>query len=114
MRVVERSELVGLVIACFQDILAELSITQPGRLDETTPLFGRGSALDSLGLVTMVVDLEGRLADQYGISVSIVDERAMSERHSPFRSVGALGDYLVVLLDEQRECAGTSGSAGHR
>jgi hypothetical protein len=32
--------------------------------------------------------------------VSLTDERAMSQRNSPFRSVGALAEYIVTVVNE--------------
>jgi acyl carrier protein len=99
----ERAAVVRLVTASLNDVFKELDIVPPGEVDETTPLLGRGALLDSLGLVTVIVDIEQRLAEQHGVAISLADERAMSERHSPFRSVGALADYIGVLLQEQRD-----------
>ena len=59
------------------------------------PLFGPGSALDSLGLVSLLIDIEDGLRD-IGIDVMLSDARAMSQKRSPFRSVAA----LVAFIEE--------------
>jgi len=59
-------------------------------------LFGDGSELDSMGLVTLTMDVEDALADQ-GIEVSLSDSRAMSRKQSPFRTVAT----LVQFIEEQ-------------
>ncbi len=46
----------------------------------------------------MVVDLEQRLEETFGITLTLADDRAMSQRNSPFRSIGALVDYLMQLI----------------
>ena len=69
---------------------------------ETTTLFGPGSALDSLGLVTFIVALEKSLARDAGLVVTLADEKAMSQRTSPFRSVATLADYLEQLARTPR------------
>jgi acyl carrier protein len=63
-----------------------------------TPLVGPGAALDSLGLVTLIVTLETRVADELGRSVTLASEQAMSRTHSPFRTLGTLAAYLDELL----------------
>jgi acyl carrier protein len=68
-------------------------------VDESTVLLGR---LDSLGLVTLIVDLEERLQDELGLPVALGTERALSQRHSPFRTVGTLTDYILELAGEAR------------
>ena len=67
---------------------------------EDGALFGESGALDSLGLVTLVTSVEQSLADDLGVSVVIADDRAMSRESSPFRTIGTLADYIVVLLEE--------------
>ncbi|MBI1371160.1 MAG: acyl carrier protein [Phycisphaera sp.] len=67
-----------------------------------TVLFGIGGSLDSMDLVRLVVLFEQKLAEA-DEAVSIADERAMSQRNSPFRTVQALGDYAATLIQERRD-----------
>lgn len=64
-----------------------------------TRLVGEKSALDSIGLVTLIVDLEEKIAEKYGRELVLADERAMSLRQSPFRRVESLADYIVEKLE---------------
>jgi len=64
------------------------------------PLFGPGSALDSLGLVSLLIDIEDALHDQ-GIDVMLSDARAMSQKRSPFRSVAALVAFIQETAQSQ-------------
>jgi D-alanine--poly(phosphoribitol) ligase subunit 2 len=65
-----------------------------------TILFGQGGSLDSLGLVNLIVAAERYLEAAVGGPVSLADERAMSQRNSPFRSVRALTEYVCKLVGE--------------
>lgn len=69
-------------------------------LDESTTLFGHQGILDSLGLVSLIVEVEQMVADAYDVAITIGDDRAMSQKHSPFRTVGVLADYVVMLMQE--------------
>lgn len=93
-----RDQVLGLIY----DAIDELNGTlKPDRkLDKTpdTQLFGESGKLDSFGLVALIVGVELRLGDSFGVPVTLADERAMSQRNSPFRSVGTLADYSVDLL----------------
>ena len=64
-------------------------------------LFGEGGKLDSLGLVNLIVSVEGFLDDELGESITIADEKAMSLRNSPFRTVQTLADYIQNILSEK-------------
>ncbi len=70
--------------------------------DVDTPLFGESGKLDSLGLVDLLVTIEQTIEDEFDVSLIIADDRAMSQEHSPFRTVGTLADYIEVLLRENQ------------
>jgi acyl carrier protein len=65
-----------------------------------TCLFGEGSSLDSLSLVSVIVDLETMVSDQFDKSISLTDDRAMSRDPVPFTDVAQLKSYLLELLAE--------------
>ncbi len=61
-------------------------------------LLGAGGAVDSLGLVRLVMTVERRVEDDLGTAVSLTDEKAMSQRNSPFRTTGTLAEYIASCL----------------
>ncbi|MEO5989767.1 MAG: acyl carrier protein [Candidatus Eisenbacteria bacterium] len=67
---------------------------------EGTVLLGVGGAVDSLGLVRLILEVEREVEHMTSRGVSLTDERAMSQRNSPFRSVGALIEYIVTVVNE--------------
>jgi D-alanine--poly(phosphoribitol) ligase subunit 2 len=73
----------------------------PLQLGESIPLFGKEGQLDSLGLVSVVVSIEQALEDQMGVSIILADEKAMSQKTSPFRTAGSLIEYICNLLQEE-------------
>ncbi|MGD9948035.1 MAG: hypothetical protein AB7U29_06090 [Desulfobulbus sp.] len=64
-----------------------------------TLLFGNDGYLDSMGLVSLLIDIEESLL-QKDVELTLSDERAMSEKNSPFRSIPALTDYILKLINE--------------
>lgn len=97
----DRAALQGLVIAGLRDVIEQSGRPMPQLLDETTSLVGKQAVLDSLALVTMIVDLEQRVEEEFGIIITLTDDRAMSQRSSPFRTVGSLTAYLEELVGEE-------------
>jgi acyl carrier protein len=67
-------------------------------VNESTRLFG--GRLDSVSVVSLLVELEEQIADHFGMSITIADDSAMSQQRSPFRSVGSLADYIQGLMTE--------------
>ena len=62
-------------------------------------LFGVESELDSLGLVNLIVIIEDCINDHFNLNISINDEKAMSQKNSPFRTIHTLADYLEPLIN---------------
>jgi acyl carrier protein len=91
-----------------QDIvLAAMSAANLNRPDDAqmtigpdAPIFGPGSPLDSLGLVSLLMDIEDGLA-QLGVNLTLSDAKAMSRKRSPFRDVRELVAFMTELLRER-------------
>ena len=66
-----------------------------------TLLYGQGALMDSLGLVTLVMETEQRINDQFDCSVTLANDKAFSQKNSPFRTVRSLADYIATLLEEK-------------
>ena len=47
-------------------------------------------------------DIKKNIEEEFDVSITIADERAMSQKHSPFRTVGILADYIEMLLVEKK------------
>ena len=65
-----------------------------------TRLFGKSGVLDSNGLVLLIVTIEYKIEDEFGFSLTIADEKALSQAKSPFISVESLANYIALLLIE--------------
>lgn len=83
------------------DKLKELNDTLPAEqkfeVNENTVLFGNGSAIDSLSLVSLIVDLEMVFSGEHAMDISLTDDRAMTRKQSPFSSVNHLVDYIEEI-----------------
>jgi acyl carrier protein len=93
-------DLVPLIVASLREYTEQQQLELPEYLSAETPLFGREGVLDSVGLVTVVVAVEQAIEDNFGVSVSLADEKAMSQTRSPFRTVGSLAEYARGLINK--------------
>lgn len=64
-------------------------------------LFGKEGRLDSLGLVSLIVAVEQRIEDEYGVAITLADDRAVSASSSPFGTAASLADYACKLLGDR-------------
>ncbi len=90
-----QDDLVQLIIEIAKDLNDQEQIRLEGDLDGETRLFGQGGILDSMGLVSLVIAVEQAIEERYGVSVALADEKAMSQKSSPYRTVGTLAAYAV-------------------
>ena len=63
-----------------------------------TVLFGQGGVLESIDFVSLLLDIEEALSEELQVEVSLMNEKALSEKRSPFRKVGALADYVRTII----------------
>jgi acyl carrier protein len=68
-------------------------------------LFGADGVFDSIELVSLIVSIEQALEVEAGLTLVLADERAMSQRKSPFRSVDALVEHIEALRVEAQSDA---------
>lgn len=69
--------------------------------ERTGTLIGIGGVLDSLDLISLVTAVERAVSQQYGVSISLSDERVLEQETLPFGSVDALARYCLMLIDEK-------------
>lgn len=68
--------------------------------DPDVALIGMDAQLDSLGLVNLIVLIEEKVQERFGVGITLVDERAMSMSKSPFRTLGSLTQFVEEQLAE--------------
>lgn len=95
-----KEQITRIVYECLAEANKGLGAPELEKPDLETRLYGAKSALDSISLVTLIADVEDRIATEFGRDIILADERAMSQRRSPFGRVGTLVDYIEQLLNE--------------
>ena len=73
----------------------DVSVTK----EESTPLFGAASVLDSVDLVNLLLSVEELLEDELDIEFVIANEKALSQKNSPFKTVATLAQYLTEEIN---------------
>ena len=68
-------------------------------IDESTILFGEGSAIDSLDLVNILIGIEEFIEKTYGVSVELIDEDAIISPDSPFSNPLTLSKYIGTKIN---------------
>jgi acyl carrier protein len=63
-----------------------------------TRLLSAESVLDSMHLVSLILGIEREVENTFGMALTLADERALSMKASPFRSIQSLADYIGSLV----------------
>ena len=67
-----------------------------------TVLYGRGSTIDSMTLVSFIVAVEENIRREFGLSVTLANEKAMSMERSPFRTMDSVIGYVFDVVRESQ------------
>jgi acyl carrier protein len=97
----QNEKLAQLIFDAIDEINTQLSDDKRLEKLPTTALYGDKGKLDSLGLVNFIVAVEQKLQDEFDFPLTLATERAMSQQHSPFRTVQSLINYIMELLEEK-------------
>ena len=87
------------IFAAIDEINLQLSEDKRLKKSMDTVLFGEDSGLDSIGFVTFIVLTEQKIENEFGVTITLTNEQAMSKRKSPFKDVGNLTEYISELLE---------------
>jgi len=96
-----KEQILQIVLNNLNALVETFPIEQKFEVNENTILFGNGSSIDSLSLVSVIVDLETVFFDEYDFEISLTDDRAMTREISPFDNVSKLVDYIFELISEK-------------
>jgi acyl carrier protein len=96
-----RATVERLVAAAVDEVVEDLDEPIDLSAGSDTLLLGEGGELSSLMVVTVVVSVEQALEEEFDVSITLTDDRAMSQSISPFRTVGSLTEYATELLSER-------------
>jgi acyl carrier protein len=97
---IAREQAYEIVLAALSEVFTQNATPAPEKISEETVLVGNEPVLDSLGVVQLIVEVEQRVEAEHGISVTLANDKAMSARNSPFRTVGVLADHVVATAQE--------------
>jgi acyl carrier protein len=95
----KRSDISTAVMHCLKDLLSKKGKLPAESISESTILIGPASVLDSLELVTFVVELEQRFE---GFSLILADDSAMLQKNSPYKTVQSLTNHIFSLMQNQQ------------
>lgn len=95
-----KEEVLALIYQAMESLNEEFPDDQQIPLAPDTKLFGADATIDSLSLVSVIIDVESSASDALGFPVVLTDDRAINEAVSPFTDPDALSNYILTLAAE--------------
>ncbi len=102
----DKQAIVTDMLELLQGTLDSHVLDEGGDAVRATPeliLIGESAAVTSMALVSFIADVESTLQEKHNLTLTLVSERALSRKKSPFRSVDALAEYVVELVENPAE-----------
>ncbi len=95
----ELEQIEAVVINTVRTLADDFELPSLSHPESSSALFGGQGPLDSMALVNLIADLEDAVADEFGASITLADEKAMSARNSPYRDVASLTQAVAERID---------------
>lgn len=95
-----RDQAYKIVLASLREVFEQGGTNAPAEVTEQTVLVGNEAVLDSIGVVQLIVEIEQRVEGEQGVSITLANDKAMSQKNSPFRTVGVLTDHVIATAQE--------------
>jgi hypothetical protein len=90
---IDRTVALEIVLSTLRDAVKQNG-GDSSTVNEETVIVGPDAVIDS------IVDIEQRLEMDYEVSVTLANDRAMSQRTSPFRTPSTLADHIMTTEKE--------------
>lgn len=88
----------NLILESIVTINRELKYTELENIDSTTPLF---QILDSLGTLDLILELEDRIQEHFGVYIAVANEESMDVQKTPFQTITTLETYLRQRIQDE-------------
>lgn len=95
-----REQIIAILESAIEELNEQLDAEEKIAFNDETRFIGSHACIDSMGFVTLISIIEELIADKTGKNIQLVNEKAFSQKHSPFYSITTLVDYIETLINE--------------
>lgn len=91
-----------IVLRAVQSVFDQIGEPLPENVSAESVLVGPDAIIDSLGVVSLIVEIEQIVETEHGVSVILANDKAMSAKNSPFRTVAVLAAHVITTIEEAK------------
>jgi acyl carrier protein len=96
----DKQKVIQAIYTAIDEVNSTLTDSQQLEKTEDEVLYGQSGKLDSLGFVNLIVTIEEEITNAFDVACTLADEKAFSQKNSPFRTVATLANYIESNLSE--------------
>ena len=97
---IDKKKILDIIYDVIDEINLDLDDDKKVKKSLESNLYGGSGTLDSFELVNFVVLMEEKTEDELQKIIILTDEKALSQKTSPFRTVETLAEYILFLLKD--------------
>lgn len=98
---INNEKIIQAVIEAIDELNKQLPKEEKLEKSVDTVLFGNEGSLDSLRLVSLVTTVEQKIEENFGITVTLLDDISALENDNPFVTVSSLAAYVTSILEKK-------------
>ena len=87
----------SIIIPCFSQLV---QTRNKGPVSRDTVLVGADADLSSIEQVRFIILVEDKVEEIFEVRLRIVNDQAMSQKNSPFKTLGSLANFVDTLLGD--------------
>ena len=91
----QTSSITSTIMNCITQLNKQLAVGDRLGTSPDTILMGEGGTLDSLGLITLLVNIEQELVSKHGLSCPLLDTATSEESPDAMRTFGKLVEWIT-------------------
>ncbi len=95
---VNNEKVTQVIFSVIDDVNQLLPKEQQLNKSKDSFLFGAEGELDSLGFINLIVAVEMKIEEVFGVTISLVDQEASYQEDTPFKTVGTLVNYVSLVI----------------
>jgi acyl carrier protein len=91
-------EIIDAIFHVVKNVNLERSEEDQIPIDPNVIFMGPGAVLDSISLVSLIVDIESQISEAVGFDIFLTDDDAINQPTPPFTSPKHLTDYIYKII----------------
>lgn len=97
---ISNDKIIQVILQAIDELNEQLPKEEKIKTSADTVLLGDGGNLDSLRLISLITTVEQKIEENFGMTITLLDDMASLDNDNPFRTIISLSDYVASILEK--------------